>query len=462
METLRDILNRARWRDAGLHALEIHVLHRGAPGDRRVIAGSRIAAVRSGGIDLLPESDEGDSVFVPYHRFLAIVGPDGVTVWSKDGDVPPPAITPVEVAPASDAARAEEEVHPSFSVVLGDDPLTIDGSVGEGGGQMLRSSLALSIATGKPFIIDKIRAKRDKPGLLRQHLTSVRAAALVSGAEIEGLALGSTRLAFRPGAFASGEHTIEIGSAGSVGLVLQTIAYACALAPAPCRITVRGGTHALWAPPFPFLAEAWLPLVRRAGAQIDLELRSAGFHPAGGGEIVMTTTPVEKLLPLHLGPSSVIAPLELHAIVSSLPESIARRELSAAAEELKGSKVTLSSATVRSAGPGNAMWLVARDEATGIANVFSGIGDVGVRAETIGIDVARAFTAWQASGSSVETHLADQIMLPIALAGAGSFTTNELSLHAQTHLEIIHAFTGRRFRVWRGKRQVGVYRLVLG
>jgi RNA 3'-terminal phosphate cyclase (ATP) len=132
--------------------------------------------------------------------------------------------------------------------------------------------------------------------------------------------------------------------------------------------------------------------------------------------------------------------------VAGISEGIARRELSAAAEVLTGERVTLASETVRSAGPGNAMWLVARDEASGVANVFSAIGEVGTPAEDIGRDVARAFLAWRASGTSVEAHLADQVMLPIALAGAGSFTTNELTLHARTNIEVIFAFTGRRLR----------------
>jgi len=271
MSTLRDILNRARWRDAGLHALEVHVLHRGAPGDRRVISGGRIAAVRSGGVELAPETDEGDPIFVPYHRFLEIVGADGAAIWSREGgeapsaaDIEAPARPP---APSSTAC----EIAPKFDVVLraasDASPLVIDGSAGEGGGQILRTSLALSIATGTPFVMEKIRAGRDKPGLMRQHLTSVKAAALVCGAEVEGATLGSSRIVFRPGPVVSGEHTVDVGSAGSVSLVLQTVAFALALAPAPSRITVRGGTHALWAPPYPFLAQAWLPLVRRAGAR---------------------------------------------------------------------------------------------------------------------------------------------------------------------------------------------------
>jgi len=455
MASLRDILNRARWKDAGLHALEVHVLHRGAPGDRRVIGGSRIATVRSAGIELTPEDDQSDAVFVPYHRFLAIVSAEGAELWSKQGGAAAPAAASRPELSASDEEDKKEagrEVFSDLQLVLCEatagSPLVIDGSAGEGGGQILRTSLALAMTTGTPFVLENIRAGRKKPGLMRQHLTGVKAAALLCGAEVLGAELGSTRIVFRPGPIVPGEHTLDIGSAGSVSLVLQTIALPLALAARPSRIVIRGGTHALWAPPYPFLEQAWLPLVRHMGAGIGLELRAPGFFPAGGGEIVLTATPSESLKPLHLGEGGVLGTLELKAIVSGLAEGIARRELASAAELLTSTPVSLTSETVRSAGPGNAMWLVARDEGTGVANVFSGIGDVGVRAEDIGQAVAQAFLAWRKSGASIEGHLADQVMLPIALAGAGSFTSSELTLHSRTNMEVIRAFTGHRLRAW--------------
>lgn len=450
MSSLRDILNRARWRDADLHALRVHVVHRGAPGGTRVISGGRITAATATGISLAPETDDGDAGFVPYHRFLAIVDADGRALWSKDGgEAARSDDAQTSGARADDAAEARE-IAPSHGVVLREaderGPLVIDGSAGEGGGQILRTSLALSIATGTPFTIEEIRAGRGKPGLLRQHLTCIKAAALVSRAEVSGAELGSSRVSFRPREVVAGEHTVDVASAGSVSLVLQTVAFA--LASSGGAITVRGGTHALWAPPFPFLELAWLPLVRRAGAEVDLTLAAHGFHPAGGGEVKLSATASGELAPLHLTDRGALEPLELHAIVSGLSEGIARRELSAAAERLTDTPARLTSGTVRSAGPGNAIWLVARDDASGVCNVFSGIGDPGVPAEDVGRGVAEAFLAWRESGASVEGHLADQLMLPIALAGAGSFTTSELTLHATTNMEVIAAFTGRRLRAF--------------
>lgn len=445
MVSLRDILNRVRWRDDGLGALVVQVLHRGAPGDLREIAGTRIVAIRGGGIDVAPEGEGVDPQFVPYHRFLAIVGPDGGVLWSKEDGEPASVVEPTPAPTAT-----SKEITRAFDVVLheGTGDLVIDGSVGEGGGQMLRTSLTLSLATGTPFVLEHIRAGRKKPGLLRQHLTAVNAAAVLSGATVEGAVLGSSRLVFRPGPVRGGDHVLDIESAGSVGLVLQTIALPLLGCDRASRITIRGGTHALWAPAFPFLAQAWLPLVRRAGAKIGLGLDRVGFHPAGGGAVTLTTEPSGPLAPIHLREGGLSSELVLRAIVAGLPDAVGGRELAAAAALLADERLDIATTTVDAAGKGNAMWLVARDETTGVANVFTGIGEIGVPAETIGADVAKAFLAWRASGAAVEEHLADQLMLPIVLAGAGSFTCNELTLHAWTNIAVIEAFTRKRLRAF--------------
>ncbi|MFO0685177.1 MAG: RNA 3'-terminal phosphate cyclase [Sandaracinus sp.] len=449
---IREILNGARWRDGSLHALELELVHRGAPGDRRVVSGARIALVRPGGVELVAEttSEDGDTIFVPYHRFVAVRGADGAVLWSKaDGVV---AHARIEATPplAPSHESEGEPVPPSIDVVLrpasAREPLVIDGSAGEGGGQILRSSLALSIVTGTPFAIERIRAGRKKPGLLRQHLTCVKAAAAISGAEVEGAALGSTRLVFRPEAVTAGEHELDVGSAGSVALVVQTIALPLLTASSPARVVVRGGTHALWAPIVPFLVEAWVPLLRTMGAELTLALEAHGFHPAGGGAVVLETRP-SALAPLHLPRPSGTLSLAGHAVVSDLSENVARRELVALAEALPDHAMTRATSTVRSPGPGNAAWLVARDADTSVTNVFSGIGEPNVRAEDVGTAIAERFACWRVSGASVEEHLADQLMLPIALAGNGSFDCDVLSLHARTNDAVIAAFTGRRFEI---------------
>ncbi|MBX3248110.1 MAG: RNA 3'-terminal phosphate cyclase [Myxococcales bacterium] len=504
--SLRDILNRARWRDENLHALELVVLHRGAPGDRRVVSGALVTDVGPSGVTLDGQGLEED-VFLPYHRFLAIRGPDGA-LWDKEGRAleaheaedeeavieeaaiavadeaaattprttaanqeaahataaagsevatlqatsNPDAAGPTPSAQATAAAPTGREIAVRHEVVLRhphrDAPLVIDGSAGEGGGQILRTSLTLSMLTGKPFVLEHIRGRRSRPGLLRQHLTCVNAAAAVSQATVEGASLGSSTLSFRPGAARGVERRFDIGSAGSVALVLQTIALPLALADRPSTITLRGGTHARWAPIVPFLERAWLPLVRRMGADIALELRRPGFYPAGGGEVVMHVSPAaSSLAPLHLPcPAGALA-VEIDAIVSELPESIARRELAVVAERLGAERVMLRSATVRGVGPGNALWIAARG-AGEVTNVFSGLGERGVAAEDVAREVAERFLAWRASGAAVEEHLTDQLMVPMALARGGSFTTDAISLHSTTNADVIEAFTGERVRAF--------------
>lgn len=449
MTTLRDLLNRARWGGGDLQDLEIVVVHRGAPGDRRALSGSRIVTVGPAGIELMPEASEEEGAFIPYHRFLAIRGPDGSLLWDRERGLTSPA---AKDPPPRDPAEPSHEVLPSFSVVLeantAEGELVLDGSAGEGGGQILRTALTLSMLTGRPFVLERIRGGRERPGLLRQHLTSVKAAAAIADADVDGADLGSARLTFRPRAVRGGSHTLDIGSAGSVSLVLQTLALPLALSSEPSRVRVRGGTHALWAPIYPFLELSWLPRIRQAGADLSLALHRPGFYPAGGGEAELTTTPSGPLRPLHLPEPSGELDVSIQAIVSDLPEHVAQRELAAVSACLQDAPLDLRWTRVQGIGPGNAVWLVARDRSAGTSNVFSAIGQPGVRAEDVGREAANAFLAFRDAGASVEPYLADQLMLPIALAGEGSFTTSDLSLHARTNIEVIHAFTGRRLRAF--------------
>jgi len=179
--------------------------------------------------------------------------------------------------------------------------LTIDGSMGEGGGQVVRSSLALSLVTGTPFRIDKVRAGRKRPGLMRQHLTAVQAAAAVGGARVTGAEIGAQCFTFEPGAVQAGEHRFAVGTAGSATLVLQTVLPALLVAGGPSRLTLEGGTHNPMAPPFDFIAEAFLPLIARMGARCTATLERPGFYPAGGGRFTVEVTPVaEELIPFAL------------------------------------------------------------------------------------------------------------------------------------------------------------------
>jgi RNA 3'-terminal phosphate cyclase (ATP) len=317
--------------------------------------------------------------------------------------------------------------------------LTIDGSAGEGGGQILRTSLALSVITGEPFRIDNIRAGREKPGLLRQHLTGVRAAAAISNADVDGDALGSRSVTFRPRPVHHGDHTFAIGTAGSTTLVLQTVLWPLALAAGPSRVTIEGGTHNKASPPYQFLEASFAPLVRRMGLGLDLQLESWGFYPAGGGRIVADIAPVGKLEPLHLGERGPIAHLGVHAAVSGLSEAIAQRELTVLCAALgvprrDGHVVNV----VPAHGPGNVAWVTAAcDE---VIAVFTGFGEKGRRAEDVAGDVAAATKDWMEAEVPVDEHLADQLLLPMALAGGGSFRTTRPSLHTTTNADVIRRF----------------------
>src|SRR5436305_3346353 len=178
--------------------------------------------------------------------------------------------------------------------------LTIDGSEGEGGGQILRTSLALSLVTGQPFRMERIRAKRQKPGLLKQHLTAVEAAKTVGCAEVEGAALSSQTLEFRPGPVTPGNYRFAVGTAGSATLVLQTLLPALLTAAGHSTPTLEGGTHNPMAPPFDFLQKSFMPLIHRMGPSVELKLRRPGFYPAGGGQFHARIEPVKKLSRLDL------------------------------------------------------------------------------------------------------------------------------------------------------------------
>ena len=322
--------------------------------------------------------------------------------------------------------------------------IRIDGSQGEGGGQILRTSLSLSLVTGKPFRIDNIRAGREKPGLLRQHLTAVLAAAEVGGAQVEGAVLGSTALTFSPGAVRPGEYRFAVGTAGSGTLVFQTILPALVLAAAPSQVTIEGGTHNHAAPPYHFLARSFLPLVERMGPRIQLRFERYGFYPAGGGRFSAGIQPVGKLAPIEIGVRGEIASRRVIAIVANLPRHIAQREAETAAGILAWTADThVIEMTRESAGPGNVVMVeVASPDVT---EIFTAFGQLGVSAEKVASGAAREACQYLASNAAAGEHLTDQLLLPMALAGAGSFTALKLNLHARTNMEVIARFLPVRF-----------------
>jgi RNA 3'-terminal phosphate cyclase (ATP) len=317
--------------------------------------------------------------------------------------------------------------------------ITIDGSLGEGGGQILRTALALSAITGKPFAIDNIRAGRAKPGLMRQHLTAVKAAAAICGATVEGAAVGSSRLHFVPGALRAGEYAFNIGSAGSTSLVLQTVLLPLAMAGSASCVVLQGGTHNNGAPPFEFLAQAFLPLLRRIGFNADIELRRCGFYPVGGGEVCAEIQPSSPFGPLVIEERGASISRKGEAIVSNLPFHIAERELARVAERLEWSREELSArAEKRADGTGNVLLLrLGFENVTEVAVAF---GRTRVPAETVADEAVQAVLNYIADSAPVGGHLADQLLLPMALGAGGRFVTGKPSSHTLTNIQVIRQF----------------------
>lgn len=326
--------------------------------------------------------------------------------------------------------------------------ITVDGSEGEGGGQILRTSLALSLITRAPVRITNIRKRRAKPGLLRQHLTAVRAAAEIGAAQVEGAELLSTEVTFRPGAVVPGTHVFAIGSAGSTTLVLQTVLPALLAADAPSRLVLEGGTHNPMAPPFEHLAGAFLPLVERMGPRVTATLERYGFYPAGGGRLVVDVTPAAALAPFDLLSRGEVRRVTGIAMVANLPASIAVREAASARAVLRGDERSFHPEVLRDvAGPGNAMTITVESEH--VTEVFTAFGEKRVRAEVVGETAAKEAKVYLEAGVPVGEHLADQLLLPMALAGQGAFRTVAPSGHTTTQAELLRRVLGVKIEIAR-------------
>lgn len=319
--------------------------------------------------------------------------------------------------------------------------IQLDGASGEGGGQIIRSALTLSMLSGQPFTILNIRARRKNPGLQRQHLTAVLAAAKVCDAKLQDAKLQSSRLSFWPGAIRAGNFDFDIHSAGSSTLVLQTIGPALSAAPGPSTVTVRGGTHNPMAPPFEFLAKAFVPAITRMGAQWDLSLLRHGFYPAGGGGIVAHIEPSPwRGLQLTERPDNYRVSAKI--LVSQLPEDVAQREkqwlrrhMGIPAEKIAIEKVSANS-------PGNVVLVSSEGETH--TEIFSSLGERGKRAEHVAEEAFDAWKSFDDSQAPVGEHLADQLLLPMTLAAIegrrSRFRTHVVSDHVRTHVELLQTF----------------------
>lgn len=317
--------------------------------------------------------------------------------------------------------------------------IIIDGSEGEGGGQIVRNACALSLVTGKPFRITNIRGKRSKPGLMRQHVTAIEAACRIGNASCDSLAVGSSEMTFTPGSVTAGDYHFKVGTAGSTGLVLQTILMPLILADAPSHVTIEGGTHNMLAPPFDFIERCFLPVINRMGPRVEARLIRHGFYPRGGGRIEISIEPA-PLMQVECVERGALLERSAAALFTGLPFDVADRELATARDQLPDwpAEAFAVRQLPEDRGPGNVLMLEARFEHA--TEIVSGFGQLGVPAERLAKKAAGRMAGYLALDAFAGPYLQDQLLLPMALAGGGRFTSVKPSQHTLTAGAIIRRF----------------------
>jgi RNA 3'-terminal phosphate cyclase (ATP) len=334
--------------------------------------------------------------------------------------------------------------------------LHIDGSTGEGGGQIVRSSLGLSLLTGTPFRISNIRGRRKRPGLLRQHLTAVQAATEIGKAKVGGARLGSSELVFEPTTIAGGEYSFAIGTAGSATLVLQAVLPALLQADGPSLLTIEGGTHNPMAPSFDFLERCFFPILRRMGVSIEAQLVRPGFYPAGGGQFIVKVTPCEQLDPIELLERGELRWRRARAVITNLPVDIAKRELAQLQKVLEWESGCFEVVEVDdSLGPGNLVSLELEYES--VSEMLTSFGEKNRSAKAVVDQAIEEYREYISVDAPVGKHLTDQLLIPMAMAGSGSFRCLAPTGHTLTNVDVIQRFLpvqldleregGRTFRV---------------
>jgi RNA 3'-terminal phosphate cyclase (ATP) len=321
-----------------------------------------------------------------------------------------------------------------------DQPIEIDGSYGEGGGQIVRTAVALSAVTGKPVKIKKIRQGRRKPGLAPQHAQAISALARLCSARITGVEPGSSEVSFDPGEIQGGSYRIDIGTAGSITLLMQCLMPATLKADGPVSLEIQGGTDVQWSPTVDYFKNVFLPALTRFRAEVSLEIRQRGYYPKGQGSVVLSVEPGDLQ-------SALLIRSETHRVdgvshSSNLPEHVARRQAESALQALKDAgydaEVSSEILALPSTGSGITLW-------SGFKGA-SALGKRGLPAEKVGRTAAEEMISEMASSTSVDVHLADQLIPYIALAG-GSYTTREISMHARTNIWTARHFLDREIKV---------------
>lgn len=314
--------------------------------------------------------------------------------------------------------------------------IEIDGSQGEGGGQILRTALSLSMITGKPFRLTDIRAGRKKPGLMRQHLVCVQAAQRISNASVQGDELHSQSLHFAPQAIQAGHYDFNIGTAGSTMLVLQTLLPALMLQDQPSQISIQGGTHNPMAPTADFIQHCFLPTLQKIGIQVELAVEQAGFFPIGGGKISAIIHPWQNRQYLNLIERGAVQAINAHAAVLNLSDDIAKRELAVLQDQL--SLNHCQQVYLKGISQGNTAYVVVQSEQH--CQLFSTLGEMRKSAERVAHDLARKVKSYLNSQAVVDEYLTDQLLLPLALGKGGTFTAQCISEHTRTQAAMIQKF----------------------
>ncbi len=324
--------------------------------------------------------------------------------------------------------------------------IEIDGSHGEGGGQLLRTAVALSAITRTPVALNRIRAGRPNPGLAAQHLTALRAVAELATAEVQGLEIGSAEMTFTPGGLVGGDHSFDVGTAGSVTLVLQACLPVAFAAKASTHLRIVGGTDVKWSPPLDSFAKVFLPWIRRMGGQADLLSHRRGYYPRGGGEVEISVQPTVAWSPVRLSEPGAVERVRGIAHISNLSDDVARRMKDAALRRLHGMPDPKIEERIYpgedAVGQGGAVVLWAEREHTLLG--ADALAERGKTAERVGEEAAERLEAEVLSGATVDMHAADQIIPYLALAdGPSSFLVREVSGHLRTMAWLIPQFLRR-------------------
>jgi RNA 3'-terminal phosphate cyclase (ATP) len=329
-----------------------------------------------------------------------------------------------------------------------DNLILIDGSIGEGGGQILRTSLALSSLLLKPFKMINIRANRSNPGLHAQHLKSIESSAKISNAEIEGVKLNSTSIKFLPRKITPGKFKFDIGTAGSTSLVLQTIYLPLSFARSTSIVTITGGTHVMWSPTFDYLKNCWIYFMNRLGFRIKVKMNRAGFYPQGGGEISAIIEQIEEVKPLELTDRGKLLKIQIYSAHTNLRNEVAIRQASAAEKILRDLAPVETIIDELQSYSKNTTIAVTGIFENSIA-CYTGLGERGKRAEVVAEETCDGFLKFISSGTSaVDEHMADQIILPLSVSRYPSeFTTPSLTSHLLTNMKTIKMFLNVDFKI---------------